>query len=279
MKTIVVTGAGGFIGQQLCRELIAQGRRVLAVSRRSARPITNAELATVADYQDTPCPADSVCVHLAANNHIGAVQNDPTRALEDSLGIAKALLRKSFRKIVYVSSSAVYGDRDGSPHTEAGATNPLNKYAEIKLATEKLFRDTAHVVARPANVYGPGMSLENVISDILKQMPGDAPIQVRNAASTRDYLHVSDAVRGLAVLATTDQGPGTFNLGSGRASSVAEIIAILLQINGQRDRQVESLSNAPSTLIVDSTRIAESYGWRASKSLEEGLKKLLKVTR
>jgi nucleoside-diphosphate-sugar epimerase len=164
--------------------------------------------------------------------------------------------------VVYASSAAVYGDGVSRPRRTDEPVIPVNAYARAKAICEAEVLAAGGAVARLANLYGPGMAANNVISDILRQIPGTGPLTVRDGAPVRDYLWVDDAARGIADLASTRAG---------------EVARIALDLAGQSERQVVASAPTvtPSHLILDVSATVAMLGWRSKVSLEEGLKALL----
>ena len=258
-RTVVVTGANGFIGRVLCAQLEREGARVLRVSRGDALPRA----------------AGACCVHLAGSNDAARAEADETGARREAEELAARILAAGYARVVLASSAYVYGDAS-TPRREDSPTAPAVAYSRIKLALEALFSGAGRAVARLSNVYGPGQPEMNVVSALLRQLPGDGIIRLRGSAqAVRDYLFVEDAANGLARLALFGES-GVFNLSTGRGTSVAELAQLLARLSGLPEPRIESLvSCAPSTLVLDPGQALARLGWKAQTSLEEGLKTLL----
>jgi len=264
MADFVVTGASGFIGKAVCDLLARSGHRVFAVSRR-LEALSSA-------------PERASCVHLAGSSVPAEVESDPQAHAQAAETLTKKILDLRFRKVVYASSAAVYGDRAEQPRTENSPVDPRSAYARLKLAQEAAFLASGHVVARLSNVYGPGMSRENVLSRILDQLRQSGRVKLRELVSVRDYLFVSDAARALADLASSDL-QGVYNVSTGKGTRVDELVSLMARLEGRTIALASETAGAPSTLVLEPRKIAEDLGWRAAVSLEEGLASLLSKVR
>lgn len=274
--TVVVTGASGFIGRAVCAELLARGAVVLAVSRSLQPAVEGLSLHRLEDYADTPLMRGSVCLHLAGTSRAQDVESNFAAELDATLRIAQRLAA-GFARAVYASSAQVYGDGVREPRREDEAVAPAGPYARLKRAAEEVFLAQGHVVARIANTYGPGMSPANVLSDLLRQVPGEGEVRLRDLRPVRDYIHLRDVARGLADLAC-GAAPGVYNLGTGIGTSVGELAGLLLRQAGEERRPVVAAEpgGRSSSLVLDPSAAAAACGWRPSVRLAEGLTDLLR---
>jgi UDP-glucose 4-epimerase len=277
----VVTGASGFIGSAVVKALLAAGASVIAVSRSRFGVPEGAEHRHVSDYSATPAPNGSVLIHLAETHHIAtAARAGAERHREASLRVARDLLEKPYQTVIYASSGAVYGDADCRPHHPDGPIAPHSAYSAAKHAVEELVTARGGTVARLTNVYGPGMAKGTVMSDILGQIPGDGSLRIGNGAPVRDFIWLDDAARGLAMMAR-DPKPGVYNISTGVGVTIRALAAQALRIGGQADRPVEEMNRSLETscLVLDSSRTAHDFGWRARTSLDQGLLSLFEEAR
>ncbi len=272
---VVVTGASGFIGRALIAELSAAGVPVVAVSRRPVETSAGVEATVVNDYAATPVPSGAILVHLAETRDSAAADAGRTH-LDRTVALAQLLAGKPFAHRVYVSSAAVCGCAGDRPHRPDEAVNPVGPYAIAKRRAEEIMLAAGATVARMANVYGPGMASNNVISDILLQIHAPGPIRIRDGQPVRDFLWIDDAARGLAAMAR-HPAAGVFNLGTGQAHSVRALAELALRLAGQGDRQV--VETAPTgradMLALDPSASEAQFGWRAETGLASGLEVFL----
>lgn len=275
---MVVTGASGFVGRAVLVALAGRGIPVIAASRSSVPPVPGVAPVQVADYRDLDPPAGAVLLHLAEPRDMAAAEAAGARHATSVTDLLAGLLARSWSHVVYASSAAVYGDGSDRPRQPDEAVEPPTVYGRAKLACEAMVLTRGGSVARLANVYGPGMAGNNVISDILAQMCASGPISVRATTPVRDFLWVDDAGEALAVLALRRPG-GVFNIGSGRSVSVAELAESALRVAGQQHRAVVATrpEGPPSRLRLDLSKTAQTLGWSADMTLDRGLALLLKL--
>lgn len=230
----------------------------------------------VASYEDTP--AGDVLVHLAeASDRAYAQANAPSYE-QQQLAMLETLHGKRFSRVVYASSAVLYGDRGEDTHRTGDLVYEVDAYTRLKRASELSVLAHGGVVARLANLYGPGMAEGNVLSTILKQISQDGPVRVLDTAPVRDFLWIDDAARALALIAIGG-ATGVFNVGSGRGVSIRELAATVLSSAGQYGRSIESVhaSTRFSKLVVDIEQTEDAFGWRPAITLAEGIATLVKM--
>lgn len=269
---IVVTGASGFLGGRLAQCLRARGTETMLVSRRSMLGTQR-----VANYGETP--AGDILVHLAQENDRAHAEAEGEAGLARALADLTALIAKPYVRIVYVSSAVLYGDAVCVPRRVTEKVTASGIYGRIKLESERLVLASGRgVVARLANLYGPGMSGTNVLSTILSQIPGVGPVRVMDDAPVRDFLWADDAAAALHAMITGD-GKGIYNVGTGIGTSVAELARLALAVAGQPERPVMATHRSArvSCLFLDIDATIETWNWRPTVALCEGLSRLMKA--
>jgi len=276
---LVVTGASGFLGRHVVAELTRRGKPVIAVARTLVRDPATADWVQVSRYADTPAPPGATLIHLAEARDINAADANGAQHSEATIALVNLLIGKGYRRLVYISSAAVYEDcltRPREPDEEATANGA---YAQAKLGCEALVRNAGGVVLRLANLYGPGMAANNVMSDLLAQArSGEEPILLRDLTPVRDFLWVEDAAAGI-VDAAEGTACGVFNLSTGQGTSIGQLAQTTLRLLGQPDRQVRGRSapDRTSTLVLDFGATTTAFGWRPRTTLCAGLKRLLEA--
>jgi UDP-glucose 4-epimerase len=271
---VVVTGASGFLGRSVVRRLSLTPGTIVPVSRRALPDIVH-----VADYADAP--AGDVLIHLAEAAHRGAVERAGPTYEQDTFAGLSALLKKRYQRIIYASSAVLYGDQAPTPRHPRDEVFVSDTYTRVKRRAEVAVLDSAGgLVVRLSNLYGPGMSGENVMSTILGQIPSAGPIRVRDIAPIRDFLWVDDAAEALVTMALESR-TGIFNVGSGIGRSIGDVASLALKIAGQPDRLVVSTQRGarPSHLVLDISDTVSAWQWSPGTLMEEGINRLLSATR
>jgi UDP-glucose 4-epimerase len=289
----IVTGGAGFIGSHVADALLARGDEAhvldsLATGSREKVP-DGAELHVGDIRTDARALFDEVrpevCYHLAAQADVGtSVERPDYDADVNVLGTLRVLeaARAHGTHVVFSSTGgAIYGECDG-PAAEDAPRAPISPYGMSKLAGEeyvagwnRLF-GARHVSLRFANVYGPRQeaSLEGgVIAIFLERMAaGQETTIYGDGEQTRDFVYVGDIVR--AVLAAADARGGVFNVGTGVETSVNELHAVCRRVTGdeREPRYAEARPGDIRRSVVDPSLAARELGWRAERSLQEGLR-------
>jgi UDP-glucose 4-epimerase len=266
---VVVTGASGFLGGVISKKLSDVGVSSLRVSRQCAFGYLR-----VAKYADTP--SGDVLIHLAEMNNRARVNQLSAEYERESIDTLDALLKQGYGKVIYASSSVIYGDRVCTPHIESDPVSAIDTYTRVKLAAEQSVLSCGGVVVRLANIYGPGMAVENVISNILGQLNQDGPITLQDTSPVRDFIWVEDAAEAIMKM-VSERAQGLFNVGTGIGTSIGELARMLLKEVEQSQRQIVSAQPAsrPSCIVLDINKAKQDLHWQPSILLNEGLRRLV----
>lgn len=295
-ERVLVTGAAGFVGSHVAERFAEAGAEVLAVDDLSAgapdKVPSGVELLELDIRDDLLAQrvADfgpSVVCHLAAQASVTASVADPARDQSvnvfGTLKVLEAARGVGAPTIFASTGGALYGDDVELPTPEDVAAQPGSPYGASKLAGEAYLTTWArlhglpNVVLRLGNVYGPRQEPHGeagvvaIFSACL--LEGRTPTVYGEGKPTRDYVYVADVAD--AFLAAAEGGrAGTFNVGTGVATSVTELLDRLQRIAGT---SVEPLRKPlrPGELrrsTLDATRIANELGWQARTSLAAGLR-------
>jgi UDP-glucose 4-epimerase len=299
MVRVFVTGGYGFIGSYLVRRLLELGFEVVVFDNFSRSSCVAVEGASVVKGDLRFAPAveralDGVDVvyHLAALTDVRESVRRPRlyhRVNADgTLNLLEGCRRAGVRRVVYVSSCAVYGEPVRLPIGEDHPANPLSPYAASKLAAEAYCRSYAFcygfdvTVFRLFNVYGPRQSGDyaGVISTFVKRVSeGKPPIIYGSGEQSRDFIYVGDVVECLAK-AIDLSGFDVFNLGSGRAVTVNELAELVLRLSGRSDLKPLRAKGRRGEIfasVADVSKVERALGFRARKPLEEGIKELIEA--
>lgn len=297
--TVLVTGGAGAIGSQLVRRLHGDGAAVVVVDDLSSGHLdalpTGLHDLVIGDITDVGAldrafrSSPEVVFHLAAlfanQNSIDHPERDLAVNGLGTLRVVDAARRRGVRRIVYASSSCVYGDRPGALREDHASIDAATPYQATKLLGEQYARllsgtGVEPVVARLFNVYGPGDGpgrYRSVIPNFLAAALCDEPITVHgDGSATRDFTYVDDIVDGLLRCATVPEAAGgTFNLGAGSETTVAQLASSIVRITGSRS-EIRSVPGRPWDTVrrrrADPSRAADVLGWSAVCGLEPGLR-------
>jgi len=302
MPTAVVTGGAGFLGSHLCEHLLEKGFRVLCVDNLETSSLENLEHLRgdafvflnhdMVEHLEVEEPVD-VVYHLAALASPIDYLRQPLHSLKvgsygthNALGLAKI---KRARFLLF-STSEVYGDPQVHPQPESywGNVNPIGPrgvYDEAKRYAEALTMayhsqqgvDTA--IVRIFNTYGPRMRSHDgrAIPNFMRQALEDAPITVYGDGSqTRSFCYVDDLIRGLHLLAESDEHLPV-NLGNPGEFSILELAQTVIRVTSSKSEIVfEALPiDDPQVRQPDITRARQLLSWEPEIELEEGLRRML----
>ncbi len=292
MRTLV-TGGAGFVGSHVVDALLARGDEVHVVDNLSTGSRENLAAGAELHELDIRDPAietlgaelrPDVVLHLAAQADVGtSVERPDFDAEVNVVGTVRVLeaARGAGARVVFTSSGgAIYGECD-EPATEDHARLPLSPYAVSKLAGEEYIaawnrlHGTSHVVLRLANVYGPRQIPElegGVVAIFLDRLARGETAQIfGDGSQVRDFIHVSDVAAGF--LRAAETGTGTYNVGTGVATSVLELYRLCAAAAGV-DREPNFAPARPGDLrrsVIDASRAERELGWHAATPLADGL--------
>jgi NAD dependent epimerase/dehydratase len=307
-RSVLVTGAGGFIGGHLVSRLVGQGARVRGLVRYNSRnergtldwlePQIVAEVEVVlGELRDVESVSRAaagieIVLHLGAQIAIPYSYINPRDFFEvnvlGTLNVAQACLVANVEQVVHTSTSEVYGSAREVPITERHPLEPQSPYAASKLAADKLM-DSYHrsfglpvTILRPFNTYGPHQSARAVIPTIISQALRGNVVRLGSLDPQRDLTYVDDTVAGMVAAALTPAAVGqTVQLGTGHAVSVAEIVASVGEILGEElqtelDQSRVRPEGSEVQLLVSKPELAASLlGWAPSVDLREGLERTI----
>jgi UDP-glucose 4-epimerase len=310
MRTLV-TGGAGFIGSNLVDALLARGDEVVVLDDLSTGREANlrealangAELAR-ADIRDAEGVAQIVAdaapeaiFHLAAQIDVRKSVADPAADarinVEGTVNVLEAARRANVGRFVNTSTGgAIYGDVDTIPSPESTPPAPMAGYGTSKFCAEQYcdlyarLHGLRTVTLRYGNVYGPRqdpLGEAGVIAIFCgRLMDGGRPRIYGDGRQTRDYVYVGDVVAANLAAADRPQAGGAFNVGTGRETSVLDLIEILQQ-EGARDDFEPEFAEARLGEIerscLDVSRAREELGWEARTSLVDGLRTTLEASR
>lgn len=293
-RRVLLIGGSGFIGRALGRRLAALGCEVDVLSRH-AEPGTRDGISFHRGSQadaDAVAPLLARCdavVHLASTTTPGRSARAPGLEMRENLeplaGFLETLTAVGSRRILYLSSGgAIYGNPYVLPVLEDHPPQPLSWHAAGKVAAEEFLRTHARQVAgttlailRPANVYGPGQSLQagfGIVRTLLERACEGGGIELwGDGSQVRDFLYIDDLVEACLHLLAAPAVTGTYNVGSGTGTTLMQLVRLVEQIT---ERPIPITFHPERGIDVtgiwlDSSRLHAATGWRAATSLEVGL--------
>lgn len=299
-RHVLVTGGAGFIGSHLVERLVETEDRVTVVDdlSRGMRGWLPAEAELVElDVRDGDGlsealvkAAPDVVVHLAAMHFIPAVDGAPELAWDVNVNgtarVVEALERRPPQLLLFASTAAVYPDR-GGPIDERCPPAPIDLYGRTKLEGERLVMrfaaegETRCVVARLFNVVGRRETNAHVVPDLVAQLRrGAASVRLGNLEARRDYTDALDVAAALERLLSASPAAGdTFNVGSGLATSVADLVRECEELLGRPvEVEVDAARLRPTDraeLVANPSLLRGTTGWEPTLTIRETLAGLL----
>ncbi len=302
MKALV-TGGAGFIGSTLSERLLEQGANVRAIDAFTdfyPRPLKERNLENLrgrAGYELVEGDLREVDLHAVLDGvthvfHLAAqagVRRSWGKEFEVYTGLnvdstqrlLEACVNQPIERLVYASSSSVYGDEVTIPMTETALPQPVSPYGVTKLAAEQLCHlyyvnyGVPTVSLRYFTVYGPrqrpDMGFHRFFSAILDGKP---LVQFGDGLQTRDFTFVADAVTATAAAAVRGVPGRVYNIGGGSRVSLREVFDLIARVSGRKvtiDHQGPQKGDMRDT-YADTTRARQDLAFTPSVTLEEGLR-------
>jgi UDP-glucose 4-epimerase len=309
MKTLV-TGGAGFIGSNLVDALLARGDEVTIVDDLSTgrRGNLDGALAAGAELVELDIRDGAAMTALAIERQFETVfhlaaQIDVRKSLEDpafdaavnvggTANVLDAARAGECGRVVFVSTGgAIYGEGEGQqlPLAEDAPIAPLAAYGQSKYAAEgylalyERLYGLSGISLRLGNVYGPRQDplgeagVIAIFCGVLRE--GGQPTVFGDGSQTRDYIYVGDVVAA-ALAAAESEVTGPINIGTGRETSVLDLVEALRTLGGREDFAAELAPERPGEvqrITLDASRAERELGWRPETGLEEGLRLTLKL--
>jgi UDP-glucose 4-epimerase len=303
VSRVLVTGGGGFIGSNLVRALLDAGHDVRVLDNFSTGnranlndlgiEVVEGELRSYERVHNAVRGVE-VVFHLGALGSVPRSVQDPLTSsavnIEGTLNVLLAARDEGVRRVVYSSSSSVYGTRRELPVTEDQPPDPLSPYGVAKLAAERycvsfsrVYESFEAVVVRYFNVFGPRQSplsqYAAVIPLFITAIHSGRPIRIDgDGGQRRDFTYVSNVVEGTMLAADADAVSGRiFNVAASSPVSVNDVADTIGRILGQEVTKTHAPPRAGDIRDswADITAARDALAWEPSVGLEEGLQRTI----
>lgn len=308
MKSVIVTGANGFVGNALCGRLCLDGNDVTAAIRDKNAAISHStanvvvgEIGPDTSWQEALEGRD-VVVHLAARVHrMQDVADDPLVAYrivntEGTLNLARQAAAAGIRRFIYLSSVKVNGEGGGRPYTEHDSPKPIGPYAISKYEAEEGLKSISHetgleiVILRPPLVYGPGVKANFL--EMMRWINKGFPLPLAGVRNARSLVALDNLVDLITIcLSHPAAANQTFLVSDAEDLSTADLIQRMGAAMGKTTRLFYippwllrvgvAVVNKPSiynrlcgSLQVDKNKTRQLLGWAPPVSVDEGLRRV-----
>ena len=292
----LVTGAAGFIGSHLAEALASQGHDVVGIDSFNdyydpARKRDNAKGADVLEADLVERDLDELLegvdavFHLAGQPGVRAsfgpgFELYVSRNVHASARLFEAAARRGAR-VVYASSSSVYGDAETYPTPEDAPPRPISPYGVTKLCVEHLAYAHARTTGLEAvglryfTVYGPRQRPDMAFTPMLEALANGGTFRLfGDGSASRSWTYVAEAVAGTVAAMERGRAGEIYNVGGGEEASMSEVIAAAERIAGRRlrlERRAVAAGDVRRTR-ADVSKAQRELGWAPTTSLEDGLR-------
>jgi NAD dependent epimerase/dehydratase len=307
MKTVLVTGADGFVGSHLTELLVTQGYQVKALTQynsfnnwgwlenvncKNDIEILSGDIRDLS-YCKTISKDVEIIFHLAALIAIPFSYIAPNSYVETNikgtLNICQASKENGISRLIHTSTSEVYGTAQYVPIDEKHPLQPQSPYSATKIAADAMamsFYNSFELpvtIARPFNIYGPRQSARAIIPTIITQIAaGKKEIKLGDISPTRDFNYVEDCCRAFIMLVESEKTIGeTFNIGSNSEISISDTLKLIKELMSSdvtfisEEQRKRPQKSEVFRLWCDSKKINEVVGYKPQVNIQDGLKKTI----
>ena len=297
-KTVLVTGAGGFLGSCVVRVLSEHGasvRALLGPADINAATLGNLATCVIADICDEATIIQhardvDIVVHMAGPPSVAQSFGQAAEYVrvhaQGTASVLSAAHLAGVRQFIYISSAEVYGRPESNPVSESHLVQARSPYSAAKIGAEQLLQSWWHAfglsttVLRPFSIYGPGASPHSLLSSILRLALNSCPIALKDLSPVRDYCFVEDVADAVLKCCLVQRsGFEVLNIGTGTGTSVRALARhVLTALGCERLPILERGDQRPGAteigeLVADPSRAEAVIGWRAATSITAGIRK------
>lgn len=303
---ILVTGASGFLGRRLIRQLLARGAYIVGLdlapvpagfeepNRGSGTLIHRIGDVSSIEFISQALKevqagkrSYSALFHLSGLTHVGQCELDPLMAFQANViqtaQVLEACRKSCLTRVLFPSTALVYGDDSVTLLTEEHPPKPQSIYASTKLAAEAVFQGYAGSysfccdIARLSNVYGVGANPDTAVSTALRQARLGGAVELRALKPVRDFIYCEDVAEGFIRLLTSGHEPGcrVINLSTGKGTSIGQMAKMVCEIARIRNDIAEfNVGDDPgnSRLVLANDKLVKRTDWCPAFSISEGLR-------
>jgi nucleoside-diphosphate-sugar epimerase len=306
LKSVLVTGANGFIGSILCNRLVVEKWKVSGTVRtagyssvQGVKIVIIGDVNAVTDWNAALQGSDTV-VHLAARVHVMKDSStEPLQAyrevnVQGTEKLARQAADRGVKRFIFMSTVKVNGEENQKAYTESDTPSPMNSYGISKMEAEKIISDISvktgmeTVILRPPLVYGPGVKANFL--RLLRVVDRGMPLPLASTKNQRSMIYVENLVDAILQCMRNPCAAGqTYLVSDGQNVSTPGLIRMIaaalnkqprlfrfpplaLYMAGRLTGQGPALERLIGSLTVDTGKIRNELGWTAPFTLEEGIK-------
>ncbi|WP_236838594.1 SDR family NAD(P)-dependent oxidoreductase [Caldalkalibacillus salinus] len=306
-KSVLVTGASGFIGSHVVQALLHEGANVRAFVHYNSmntkgyldqltKDEQNGIEMYMGDLKDphgvmNACKGVDTVLHLGALIAIPYSYVNPTDVVQTNVlgtvNIAQAVRHHGIARLVHTSTSETYGTAQYVPMDETHPLQGQSPYSASKIAADKMIEsfycsyELPAITVRPFNAYGPRQSMRAVIPTIINQALHEDEIRLGNLKATRDFTYVEDTARAFLHAASCPSVGEVINAGSGFEISIGELAEKIKKMVGRdipitvKQDRLRPEKSEVDRLFSNSDKAQSMMGWKAQVSLDEGLSRTI----
>ena len=292
---VLVTGASGFIGRHLVKQLLRNNLSVIALDRSNTDLLENfsgdlkivkIDITQPFELSDIGSNVDKV-IHLAGIVGEGACSKDVRYSYELNVTGVSNLINcfhgSMLNKFIYLSSVSVYDKSNESPISEDGKTSNIGIYNSTKLAAEILVSgycskyNISYCIGRATSAYGPYQLMYSVLSYIILELLKNNKLTLFNPYDVKDYIYVTDLAEGIITLINTKES-GLFNISSGQGIQLSDLVRIIAEILGKdvvlRAKDEAKARKSQTRQVIDNSKL-KNLGWEPSIDLYKGMEETI----